>query len=88
MEVEIGDKVIWASDLSRPELEEGTVTKVQGDATCWIGEDCVYTDYLWPARVKLQLLEILEHRQQLLKAYTDSMSLIYELNNQISRGEI
>ena len=88
-----GDHVVWASDLSDPTtVEEGVVTRVgseSGQDTVWIGNRGVFfADFMWPGRVTDHLIGIIAERQKLKKAYDDSMKLIYELRNQIARGEI
>lgn len=87
----IGDKIILAFDLDTPILKGGTITKL-GKEFCWINnehkaEDCIYLSYCWPASVKEELLGILTQRQMLKKQFDDSMSLIYQLRNAVSRGE-
>jgi hypothetical protein len=43
--------------------------------------------FVFPARVKAELIKILIQRAKLKREFDDSMSLIYHLINAISRGE-
>lgn len=90
---QIGDQIIYFWELDNPELyKEGTVTAIKKDLL-WIDnqhklEACIYTAYCWPARVKDQLIKILKERARLKKDYEDSIKLVYQLRNTLSRGEI
>jgi hypothetical protein len=42
----------------------------------------------WPIGAHKQLIDICTERQRLLKAYNDSMSLVYQLRNTIACGEL
>ena len=91
MRVEIGDEVVVCLNSDKPKLEFGVVTDIHKELA-WLNgmhkdEDCYFTAYLYPARVKDELLVILQHRAGLKQAFEDSMKLIYEFNNAISRGE-
>lgn len=93
MIVAIGKKVVWTMSMDSPkDLQEGTVTKVGGEIA-WVdghhkAEDCVYKAYLWPAEVKKELIAILIERAMLKKAYDDSIGLIYELRNKVTREDL
>lgn len=87
---EPGQPIVWATSLDDPaSIRRGTVVKINGEFIQYgsRAEDSVYAAYVFPARVEQDLAEILETRQQLKKAYDDSMKLIYELINAIGRGE-
>lgn len=86
---QIGDKILVA-DLDGPSpIREYTVTKILKDTVqCGSAENTFYTAFTWPARVRPQLQAILDERAKLKKAYDDSMGLIYELKNKITRKEI
>lgn len=90
MNVQVGKKVVWCHDMADPStLQEGTVTRVGGEIA-WVDghhrpEDCIYKAYLWPAEVKDELLDIIKERARLKKAYDDSMGLIYQLGNKVTR---
>ena len=88
----IGDSIIWPISMDKTETRKGTISKLRGDLV-WIdnlhkAEDCIYIAYIYPTRVKNELLAILKIREQLTKDLNNSMKLIYELNNKISRGEL
>ena len=91
----VGDPVIFPRTLDDPFLTEGTVTRSttqQGTAVIWVDnkhlpEDCLYASFAWPAQYKKELREILEKRAALKKAYDDSMGLVYELRNRITREQ-
>jgi hypothetical protein len=87
-----GDRVVWTNNLDDPStLKEGTVSSTRkegGSELVMIDGEIYYSDFMWPARVKEDLLAILVKRQVLKKAYDDSMKLIYQLSNKISRGEL
>jgi hypothetical protein len=98
--MKIGDRIVWegaGTGLTDPtSLKEGTVTKMRGsgaEAFCWIdnahkAEDCLYQAFCFPAAARGELVEIMQERGRLKKAYDDSMGLIYELKNRIARGEL
>jgi len=91
MQVKIGDAIVWAEQMDVPTLNRGTVTQVRGDA-CWVDgkhrpEDCLYSAFVWPARVEAELVAVLAERWKLKRAYIASMGLVYQLRNRIERGE-
>ena len=91
MQVKIGDAIVWADQMDVPVLNRGTVTQVNGDA-CWVDgkhrpEDCLYSAFVWPARVEEELVAVLTERWKLRRAYDASMGLVYQLQNRITRGE-
>ena len=91
MQVKIGDAIVWAEQMNVPVLNRGTVTQANGDA-CWVDgkhrpEDCLYSAFVWPARVEAELVAVLTLRRRLKKAYDESMGLVYQLRNRITRGE-
>lgn len=85
-----GDQIIWATDLDKPQsLRHGTVVKVSGEYLQYGPkvEDSVHVGFVFPARVESDLVAIITKRQRLRKAYDDSMKLIYELRNAVTRGD-
>lgn len=91
--MQIGDKIIWTGSLDTDAgIKEGIVTKIHKD-TCWVDnyhkpEDCIYVAYTWPITAKQQLIAILIERRMLKKAFDDSIQLLYQLRNKVSRGEL
>jgi hypothetical protein len=94
--MEIGDKIIWVGDMTgREAIREGVVSKLRSSSTgnlVWVDglhkpEDCIYEAYCWPARVRDELAAILARRLELQKQVDDSMKLVYQLRNAITRGE-
>ena len=85
----VGDKVL-VGDLDDPaKLKEYTISSVGKDTvTCGSPELVFYTAFVWPARVKDELVRIINERRKLKKAYDDSMGMIYELRNKIARSEV
>jgi len=82
------DKVIFYGDLADPQSKSvATVIKSNRDTTD-TDKGTFFTAYLFPASVELELDNIIIHRAKLKKTFDDSMSLIYQLNNKISRGEV
>ena len=90
MKLEIGDEIVWTGNLDDPDsLRCGIITKVSKDY-CWVDkhhkpEDCIYQSLCWPAEFEGELRAILEERARLKKAFDDSMKLIYQLRNKITR---
>lgn len=87
---QVNQPIIWATNMDDPSsIRRGTVVKISGDFIQYgaKAEDSVHSAYVLPARVEADLIEILAKRQALKKAYDDSMKLIYELVNAITRGE-
>jgi len=90
MKLEIGDEIVWTGNFDDPDsLRRGIITKVSKDF-CWVDkyhkpEDCIYQSLCWPGEFEGELRAILEERAQLKKAYDDSMKLIYQLRNKITR---
>ncbi len=91
-----GDPIIWFSNLDSADgIRRGTITKIRVDQGMTLlftdlnhaPEDCLYAAYAWPARVEAELVAILEERARLKKAFDDSMKLVYELRNAVTRGE-
>jgi len=82
----VGDKVLRC-DLDDPtSIVELTVTKVSQDTVqCGGPEEVYYTSFLWPASVRGKLIAITAERARLKKAYEDSMTLVYQLGNEIAR---
>jgi hypothetical protein len=94
--MQLNDEIIWCGQLTDArQIRTGTITKTKGaghEALIWVDgrhkpEDCIYAAYCWPARVKDELITILTERERLQRAADDSMKLVYELRNAISRGE-
>lgn len=90
MSFKVGDKILTVSSLDDPtSITERTVTKVGKDTVqCGSSEYTFYSTFCWPARVKDRLTEICTERARLKKIYDDSMRLVYQLANEISRGEV
>jgi hypothetical protein len=98
MQFKVGDEICWAQSLEEPDsIRRGTITKVRTEYADvqlvfvdghHAAEDCLYSQYCWPARVLEKVKEIIYKRAELLKAYKDSMKLVFELRNQIARGEL
>lgn len=87
MKFKPGDEVIWFDDLDRPDtFHHGTVEKVNAEWAQIDGE-LRHMGFLFPSRVREELVEIVRHKAALRKAWLDSMKLVYELNNAITRGE-
>jgi hypothetical protein len=94
----VNDEIIWAGDLNSGSaaIRSGTITKlrVNNDNTLLFVdgqhqlEDCIFAQYCWPARIREQLASILDERLRLKKEYDDSMKLVFELRNQVIRGEV
>lgn len=64
-----------------------TAVHKDGSVTCSDGER--YYDFsLFPIRLEQRIKDIVQQRAQLQKAVDESMNLVYELNNQLARGEI
>lgn len=90
MRAKVGESIIWATSMEDPtSIRRGTVVRT-GEFIQYgpKAEDSVHSAYVFPARAEARLIEILTERQRLKKAYDDSMKLVYELANAITRGEI
>ena len=92
--MKIGDRIIWTLSVESPDsIREGVVTKYKPQTELvWVNgdhqpEDCIYVGYTWPASAKEQLHAILTERARLKKQFDDSMSLVYQLRNRITRGQ-
>ena len=86
----VGDKVLIPDSLhSASQILEKVITKVEKDTIqCGSVEQTYYKAFCWPASAREELIKILETRAELKKAFDDSMKLVYELKNKISRGEL
>jgi hypothetical protein len=87
---EVNQPIIWATNMDDPAtIRRATIVKVSGEFIQYgpTMADSVHVAFVFPARVEADLIEVLTKRQQLKKAYDDSMKLIYELRNAITRGE-
>jgi hypothetical protein len=83
----VGDEVVWFHDLSNPStMQQGTVTKLDRE-WAWINDYLIHQGFIFPVRVKDELTEIVKTRQQLKKAWEDSIRLVYQLSNAIIRGD-
>lgn len=84
----VGDKIILADDLTDPtSVREKTITKVGKDTVqCGSSEETYYTGFIWPASYRERVEEICRVRQALKKAYDDSISLVFQLRNEIVRA--
>jgi hypothetical protein len=94
--VKVGDRICWTGDLdTEANVRDGTVTRTKKDGDFWLvwvdghnkAEDCIYSTYVWPVAAKDDLIAVLTERRRLKKAFDDSMTLIYQLKNRVSRGE-
>lgn len=85
--MKVGDKVLLARDLDDPtSIVEKTVTKVGSDTVqCGSAEETYFKAFLWPVKYRDELVAVVTERQRLKKAHTDSMKLVFELKNKISR---
>lgn len=81
-----GDKILFCDGFNNPnEIREYTITKVNKDTVqCGSAEMTFYLAFGFPAKYRTELEEICRKRQELKKAYDDSMRLIYQLKNKIS----
>ena len=91
MELNVGDPIVWAPHADRPEVKAGTITKLN-KSYAWIDnyhkpEDCIDRVYIYPAKYLEALLEVLQTRARLKKAYEDSIGQIFELRNRIIREQ-
>jgi len=90
MAFKVGQRITWTGSLDTPAgLRDGTVTKVKGDLL-WVDnqhrpEDCIYAAFCWPFEVRDELVEVLQKRADLKKAYDNSMALVYQLANDVKR---
>lgn len=85
----VGDKIVAIFDWTdSTHTKEGVITKISGDICfidgCFKSEDCLYLAYCWPIAYKQRILDIIQQRQVLKKAYDDSMGLVYKLRNEIT----
>lgn len=85
----IGQVVIHATLDDVSTMKEYTITKintVHNTVTVNNNKELIfYTASIWPVEYKQELIEIITKRQELKKAYDDSMKLVYELRNEITR---
>ena len=89
--MKLQDTIVWGDLDCIETLRIGTVTKISKDL-CWVDgyhkpENGIYQAYCWPIQYKEELIKIIKIRTALKKQYDDSMTLIYELRNEISRRE-
>lgn len=88
-----GDRILVSGDLAAPEtLKKYTVTRTVKEGSEQVvyveeGGGPFYGGFTWPERVYEELLGVMKERQKLKKAYDDSMALVYQLRNALSRGE-
>lgn len=89
----VGDKVIWADSLDgSSQIHTGILASIKNAG---INSECKlvgelyprYLSFMWPERVRTELELIIQKRKELKKQFDDSMKLIHELHNQITRGE-
>lgn len=93
--LKVGDQVIWAGADQTPEsIRGGTITKCSNgsEQLIWVDnkhlqEECIYAAYCYPLTAKYQLARVLHTRLLLKRAYDDSLKLLFELRNAVSRGE-
>lgn len=85
----VGDTILTCDLADYTSLRKLTITKISKDGmelTTSVG--VLYATFCFPAIAEAELLSILKTRQSLKKAFDDSMGLIYDLNNKLSRGEV
>lgn len=94
--VKVGELAIWYDSMDDSRTKRtGTVSKIVVEGTweyiCVNGknkmEDAMNASFVFPGRVEKDLEQIVQERARLKKAYDDSISLVFELSNQIARGE-
>ena len=90
--VAAGKFLVAGRDDDPTSVSEYKLDGVRDD--CYLGsndkykDQMMYKDYCWPVQVRDELISVLTERNKLMKAYNESMGLIYELNNKIARGEV
>lgn len=85
----IGDTVFVVSNTDDPNSLTPNMTvesDIQGYVKLSNGE-MYYSAFVFPARVRAEVLSILNERAALKRKYDESMKLIYDLRHRISRGE-
>lgn len=96
MQYQLGNQICWTNALDTDkDIQYGTVTKVAkcyGVDCIWVDnkhkpEDCIDTSYVWPISAKQELVAALIERRMLKKAFDDSLMLIFQLRNRVTRGE-
>jgi len=95
--IHIGSKIYWnVGTEATPEVRNGTVTRISGKSGDVYGrtlfvdnahkpEDCIYEVWCYPEAYAAEYVNILNHRAKLKKDLDDSMKLIYELCNKMTR---
>ena len=94
--IKVNSKIFYITDLTDPNsIKIGTVTKLNENNLCDLifidnqhkAEDCIYASYCYPINVLGEMTDIILKRAELKKAFDDSITLIYILNNAIDKGE-
>lgn len=89
----VGEEILMAGDMDDPKsirkLKVIGIGKPEGGMTTIQTTQGIYfSAFCWPVRVEAELRQILEQRATLKKALDDSMKLVYDLSNRITRGEV
>ena len=85
--LKIGDRVIMVPNMDATDVIQGTVTKLDGDYAQLDNKDLYYKAFIFPQRVMEELIDILTFRAQIKEDLQESIKLIYDLRNEITRGE-
>lgn len=87
--IQASKQFITAEDLSDPKtIQVHTLSRVDKETLIDSAGGYYIADFCWPIEVHGKLTVILTERAKLKKALDDSMGLVYQLGNAISRGEI
>ncbi len=83
----VGSQVIVVLDFNGAyDNIEGTVSKADRDYV-WIGKEAYSRAYAFPIEMKEEVLSVIAQRKALMKAYNDSMALVYALTNKRANGD-
>lgn len=87
--MKVGDTILMVTSLDGSDsIREYVISKVgKNTIQCGSSEMTFYKASCWPLSVKAELETILAERRRLKIQFDDSMKLVYELKNAISRGE-
>lgn len=88
--MQVNDKVLVISDWTNPSSNiYGVLQKMNVDNDYHeVSGELYWKSFVLPMAAEEQVIKIQQIRRGLKKAFDDSMGLVYELLNQISRGEI
>lgn len=73
------------SDPSQTFEVEIDLSKTIDQYYCWTSKGPIMHGFVFPIKYKDKMLEIARKRQELKKQYDDSISLVYKLQNELSR---